>query len=132
MPTPITSTSAPQATGSFSQAILHNAKYTMELSGQIGIDPEIGKLVAGGIAAETEQVLRNIGAVLSQVGWNYGNIVKARIFLTDMANYGVVNEIYGKYFPENPPARVALAVKALPLGALVEIECVAVGDKVNS
>jgi len=102
----------------------------MELSGQIGINPQEGKLVTGGIEAETEQTLKNIGALLSEVGWNFKNIVKVRIFLADMKEYSVVNNIYMKYFTEELPTRIALAVKELPLGALVEIECVAVGDKV--
>jgi len=75
--------------------------------------------------------LKNIGAILAEVGWGYKDIVKSRIFLADMKDYGVVNEIYGKHFPSNSPARVALAVKQLPLGALVEIECVAVGDEIQ-
>ena len=125
----ISSENAPKATGPFSQAILHDSKNTMELSGQIGINPQDGKLVEGGVESETEQTLKNIGAVLAEIGWDYKNIVKVRIFLVDMKDYQIVNEIYGKYFPENPPARVALAVKQLPLGALVEIECVAAGDE---
>ena len=126
----ISSPNAPKATGPFSQAILHDSKYAMELSGQIGIDPKEGKLVGGGIEAETEQILKNIRAVLSEAGWNYTNIVKARIFLADMKDYQIVNAIYARYFPQNPPARVALAVKQLPLGALVEIECTAAGDEI--
>jgi len=126
----ISSKNAPRATGPFSQAILFDEKYTMELSGQIGIDPQTGKLVEGGIEAEAEQIMKNIGAVLAEADWGYENIVKARIYLVDMNDYGLVNEIYGKFFQSNPPARIALAVKQLPLGALVEIECVAVGDKI--
>jgi len=126
----ISSNNAPKATGPFSQAVLFDSKFTLELSGQIGISPTDGKLVSGGLIAETEQALKNISAVLSEVGWDFKNVVKSRIYLADMKDYGQVNEIYGKYFQENPPARIALAVKQLPLGALVEIECVATGDEV--
>ena len=126
----ISSENAPKAKGLLSPAILYSSKYTMELSGQIGINPQEGKLVDGGIEAETEQTLKNIRALLSEVGWNFKNIVKVRIFLADMKDYSVVNNICTKYFTEELPTRIALAVKELPLGALVEIECVAVGDEV--
>lgn len=128
----ISSINAPKATGPFSQAVLYNAEYNLELSGQVGIDPETGKLVEGGIRVETERTLKNIEAVLAEVGWGFENVVKARIYLADMNDYSIVNEIYAKKFQENPPARIALAVKSLPLGALVEIECVATGDKMIS
>ncbi|PIN93749.1 reactive intermediate/imine deaminase [Candidatus Pacearchaeota archaeon CG10_big_fil_rev_8_21_14_0_10_31_24] len=126
----ITSENTPKAQGLLSQAILYDSKYTLELSGQIGINPREGKLVDGGIETETKQTLKNIGALLSEVGWDFKNIVKVRIFLADMKDYSVVNNIYMKYFTEKLPTRIALAVKELPLGALVEIECVAVGDEV--
>ncbi len=128
----IRSDKAPKATGPFSQAVLHDFKYTLELSGQIGINPQIGKLVDGGIVPQTEQTLANIQGVLSNIGWKFENIVKTRIYLSDMADYQTVNEIYSKKFPNDPPARIALAVKQLPLGALVEIECTAAGDTVSS
>jgi len=127
----ISSNNAPKATGPFSQAVLYDSKYKLELSGQIGIDPDAGKLVEGGITAETQQTLDNIEAVLSETGWGFENVVKSRIYLTDMNDYAIVNELYAKKFSENPPARIALAVKELPLGALVEIECVAAGDEVK-
>lgn len=127
----ISSNNAPKATGPFSQAILHDNKYSLELSGQIGIDPKNGKLVDGGITEETKQTLSNIKAVLSEVGWDFENIIKSRIYLADMKDYLVVNELYAEKFSDNPPARIALAVKNLPLGALVEIECSAVGDNIK-
>ncbi|MCK5061500.1 Rid family detoxifying hydrolase [Candidatus Parcubacteria bacterium] len=127
----ISSNNAPKATGPFSQAVLHSSKYNLELSGQIGINPESGSLTEGGITAETEQTLNNIEAVLSEVGWGFENIIKCRIYLAEMKNYAVVNELYAKKFPINPPSRIALAVKDLPLGALVEIECVAAGDEIK-
>ena len=125
----IAAPNAPKATGPFSQAIAHNSKYTIELSGQIGLAE--GKLVQGGVEAEAEQALKNIGAVLAEVGWNHTNIIKGRVYLVDMKDYPAVNSVYSKFFPTNPPARVALAVNQLPLGALVEIECTAAGDEIK-
>ena len=127
----IHSDKAPKATGLLSQAVLHDFKFTLEVSGQIGINPQIGKLVEGGIGPQTEQTLANIQAVLSNIGWGFENIIKARIYLADMADYQTVNEIYVKKFPSDPPARIALAVKQLPLGALIEIECTAAGDNIS-
>ncbi|PIY60047.1 reactive intermediate/imine deaminase [Candidatus Woesearchaeota archaeon CG_4_10_14_0_8_um_filter_47_5] len=127
----ITSSKAPKAVGPYSQAVLHNFPYTLEFSGQLGIDPKTGKLVQGGIAPETEQTLANIQSVLSEVGWGFGHVVKTRIYLKDMAHYQQVNEIYAQRFHQNPPARIALGVRELPLGALVEIECTAAGDSVT-
>ncbi|MBI4440000.1 reactive intermediate/imine deaminase [Candidatus Woesearchaeota archaeon] len=128
----IQSLHAPKATGPFSQAKLYNDSHVMELSGQVGINPESGRLVEGGVGPETEQVLSNIKAILKEVGWDFNNIVKARIYLTDMKDYQVVNEIYGRSFTLEPPARVAIAVKQLPLGALVEIECTATGENIKA
>jgi len=127
----ISSDRAPKATGPFSQAVLDNHKYRLELSGQIGIDPNSGKLAEGGLINETEQTLNNIEAILKEVGWGFKNVIKARIYLADINDYTKVNEIYARRFPTEPPSRIALAVKSLPLGALVEIECTATGDEVN-
>jgi 2-iminobutanoate/2-iminopropanoate deaminase len=127
--TVISSKKAPKAIGPFSQAILHNFEYTMELSGQIGLNPETGKMVDGGIKEQTEQTLNNIKNVLSEAGWDFSNLIKVRIFLASMDDYSTVNEIYAKRFNDKPPARVALAVKGLPLGALIEIDCTASGNK---
>lgn len=124
----IASKNAPATVGPYSQAIAHDARYRLSLSGQIGINPQDGKLVSGGVQAEAEQALRNIGAVLAEAGWDFRNVVKARVYLTDIRDYGAMNEVYARHFPQNPPARVALAVRQLPLGALVEIECDAAGD----
>lgn len=125
----ISSEKAPKATGLLSPAILHDSKYVLELSGQIGIDPKEGKLVSGGVEAETEQILKNISALLSEIGWEFRNIVKVRIFLTDMKDYPKVNNIYMKYFTDDLPTRIVLGVKELPLDALIEIECSAIGDE---
>ena len=93
-------------------------------SGQIGINPETGKLVEG-IEAQTKQCLENLKAVVKAADSSLKKMVKVTIFLTDINDYGKVNEIYGTYFPKNPPARSAFQVSALPAGALIEIEGIA-------
>ena len=113
----------------FSKAIVHDQKYSMEISGQIGLD-SAGKL-AEGIEEQTKQTFQNIKDILEEIGWNLGNLIKVRIFLTDLKYYGAVNEIYSKYFENDFPARVALAVKELPLGALIELDCTAAGDSIK-
>ena len=114
---------APKAIGPYSQAIEVNGM--LFISGQIPIDPKTGTLVEG-IVAQTEQVMQNIGAILKEAGYTFDNVVKSTCLLSDMANFKAMNEIYGKYYAVNPPARAAFAVKDLPLGALVEIETIAV------
>lgn len=93
-------------------------------SGQIGMTPE-GKMVEGGVEAQAKQVLANLKAVLEAAGASVDSVIKTTIFMQDMADYAVVNAVYGEVFGENPPARSAVAVAALPAGALVEIEAVA-------
>ncbi len=95
-------------------------------AGQVGLDPATGKLVEGGVQAETRQALENLKKILDAAGSGMAQVIKTTVFMTDMANYGPINEIYGQYFSEEPPARSAVAVRALPAGALVEIEAVAV------
>jgi 2-iminobutanoate/2-iminopropanoate deaminase len=97
-------------------------------SGQIGLDPSTQKLVEGGVSAQAEQAMRNLGAVLEAAGASFGSLLKITIFLTDIADYAAVNEVYGKFFDDAPPARSAVQVVALPGGALVEIEGVAALD----
>lgn len=126
----IATTNAPAATPLFSQAILESSKYRLEISGQIGLDCN-GKLVDGGIENQTKQALQNVEGIVSELGWTLENLTKARIYLVDMADYAKVNEIYATKFTKNPPARIAIAAKALPLGALIEIECVAAGDEIS-
>jgi 2-iminobutanoate/2-iminopropanoate deaminase len=126
----IATTKAPAATSLFSQAILESSKYCLEISGQIGLDG--GKLVDGGIEAQTRKTFQNIEGILSELDWTLENITKVRIYLADMADYAKVNEVYATKFTKNPPARIAIAVKALPLGALIEIECVAAGDEISN
>jgi 2-iminobutanoate/2-iminopropanoate deaminase len=95
-------------------------------SGQLALDAVSGELVAGGIAAETEQVMKNIGAVLSAAGLDFDAVVKTTIYLVDLQDFGVVNEIYGRYFSaDSAPARATVEVAALPKKALVEIEGIA-------
>ena len=115
---------APKAVGPYSQAVEANG--TLYISGQIPIDPATGKFVEGGIAEQTEQVMKNIGAILKEAGYEFSNVVKSTCLLSDMDNFAAMNVVYGKYYTENSPARAAYAVVKLPLGALVEIETIAV------
>jgi len=115
---------APKAIGPYSQAII--AGNTLYISGQIPINPATGKVEANGIEEQTEQVMKNIGAILSEAGYGFENVVKSTCLLSDMANFAGMNKIYGSYYPQNPPARAAFAVKELPLGVLIEIESIAV------
>ena len=114
---------APKAIGPYSQAIENNGM--LFISGQIPVDPATGKF-AETIEEQTEQVLKNIGAILEEAGYTYANVVKTTCLLSDMANFKPMNEVYAKYFNENPPARAAFAVKALPMGVMVEIESIAI------
>lgn len=119
----IQTSKAPAAIGPYSQAVEVNG--TLYISGQIPLDPETMKVVDGGIQEQTEQALKNIGAILHEAGYEYSDVVKSTCLLSDMANFKAMNEIYGKYYPENSPARAAFAVKDLPLGVLIEIETIA-------
>jgi len=114
---------APAAIGPYSQAI--EVGDTLYVSGQIPLDPQTMKVIEGGIKEQTLQVLNNIGAILKEAGYNYSDVVKSTCYLSDMANFKAMNEVYGLYYSENPPARAAFAVKELPLGVLIEIETVA-------
>jgi len=122
----ISTPNAPQAIGPYSQAVV--AGNLIFISGQVPIDPETGKLIINDITAQTEQVMKNLEAILTEAGCSFKNVVKTTCLLNDISNFKAMNEVYGKYFPENPPARAAFAVKDLPLGALVEIEAVAVKE----
>lgn len=119
----ISTTDAPKAIGPYSQATEVNG--TLFISGQIPIDPATGKFVEGGITEQTEQVMKNIGAILKAAGFEFGDVVKSTCLLDNMDNFVAMNLVYGKYYPENPPARAAYAVVKLPLGAMVEIETIA-------
>lgn len=115
---------APKALGPYSQAVEANG--TLYISGQVPVNAEIGKIVDGGIFEQTEQVMQNISAILEQAGYKFSDVVKSTVLLSDIKNFAAMNEIYGKYYQENPPARAAYEVVNLPLGALVEIETIAV------
>ena len=123
MKTVIYTENAPKAIGPYSQAIEINGM--LFISGQIPIDPATSKIVDGGIREQTEQVMKNIGAILSEAGYSYADVVKSTCLLSDMDNFAAMNEVYGKYYAENSPARAAYAVVNLPLGALIEIETIA-------
>jgi 2-iminobutanoate/2-iminopropanoate deaminase len=119
----ISSKDAPQAVGPYSQAI--KIDDLVFCSGQVGLDPGTGEMVAGGIAEQTGRVLDNLSAVLQAAGLTLGDVVKTTVFLTNIDHFSQMNEVYAGYFGEEPPARSTFAVAALPLGALVEIEAVA-------
>jgi len=119
----VNTSKAPKAIGPYSQAVEMNGM--LFISGQIPINPETGKMAEGGITEQTEQVMKNIGAILTEAGYTFDNVVKSTCLLSDMANFGAMNEVYARYYPNNPPARAAFAVKELPLGVMVEIETIA-------
>lgn len=114
---------APKAIGPYSQAVEVNG--TLYISGQVPVNPETGSMPEG-IKEQTEQVMKNIGAILEKAGYTYKDVVKSTCLLSDMDNFAAMNEVYGSYYTENPPARAAYGVVKLPLGALVEIETIAV------
>lgn len=114
---------APAAVGPYSQAVEANGM--LFISGQIPINPETGKVVEEDITVQTEQVMKNIAALLEEAGYTFADVIKSTCLLNDMANFAAMNAVYGKYYPENPPARAAFAVKELPLSVLVEIETIA-------
>lgn len=122
----ISTQAAPAAIGPYSQAI--RAGKTIFLSGQLGINPATGELVSSDVKEQTAQALANMSEILKKVGASPANVVKTTVFITDMQDFQAVNEIYGKTFKENPPARSCFAVKSLPKGGAVEIEAIAVLD----
>lgn len=122
----ISTSEAPAAIGSYSQAV--RSGNFLFCSGQIPLDPKSGQMISGDIATQTRRVLDNIGAVLKAEGLPFENIVKTTIFLTDLADFQAVNEIYGSYFKNQPPARSTVQVAALPKGAKVEIEVIGVAN----
>jgi len=125
----ISTTGAPKAIGPYSQAVAVPAGRLLFCSGQIPLDPATGEMVGvGDVRAQTERVLENLGAVLTAGGASFGSVVKTTIFLADLADFAAVNEIYGRHFPDHPPARATVQAAGLPRGALVEIEAIAVVD----
>ena len=115
---------APKAIGPYSQAVIANG--FAFLSGQIPLDPATNQLIDGDIAAQTERVLENLKAVLEACGSSFAQVVKTTVFLKDMGEFARMNEVYGRYFPENPPARATVEAARLPRDVRVEIDCVAI------
>lgn len=114
---------APGVIGPYSQAV--KAGGMVFVSGQIPLDPESGELVSGDIQAATRQVLENLQAILQEAGCGLDQVVKVTVFLQDMADFQQVNEVYGEFFQQNPPARACIQVAGLPKGASVEMEAMA-------
>lgn len=119
----ISTEKAPGAVGPYSQAI--KAGDFLFASGQIALDPEKGRIVGDGAAAQAEQCMKNVGALLEAAGVTYDDVIKTTVFIANMECFGAVNEVYGKYFQKTLPARSCVAVAKLPKGALVEVEVVA-------
>ena len=115
---------APKAIGPYSQAVLSNGMAF--LSGQIPLDPQTNQLIEGDIAAQTERVLENLKAVLEASGASLASVVKTTVFLQDMAEFAKMNEVYARYFAENPPARSTVQAARLPRDVKVEIDCIAI------
>ena len=128
MKTPLSTPAAPKAIGPYSQAIGARGARTLYLSGQIPLDPSTGELVQGGIAEQTQRVMENLKAVLAAGGAGFEHVVRTTVFLADLADFAKMNEIYGRCFPSDPPARSTVQVAALPRGARVEIDAIAVVD----
>jgi 2-iminobutanoate/2-iminopropanoate deaminase len=126
----ISTSEAPAAIGPYSQAVRVGS--TIYCAGQIPLDPKSGQIVSGDAAVQTRRVLDNVAAVLNAEGLTFENIVKTTIFLTDLGDFQAVNEVYGSYFKSQPPARSTVQVSALPKGANVEIEVIAVADNGGS
>ena len=121
----ISTTQAPEAIGPYSQAIAVNG--IIYTSGQIALLPD-GTMLSGDVEKETEQVMKNLSAVLEAADANLSSVIKTTVFLADMNDFSKVNEVYAKYFGEHKPARSTVAVKTLPKNALVEVECIALRD----
>lgn len=119
---------APGAVGPYSQACGSKAGKTLYLSGQIPIDPANGEMVQGPASVQAVRCMDNLSEVLHAAGLDFGNVLRCTIFLTDMADFGSVNDIYGRYFEAPYPARACVQVAALPKGALVEVDAIAERD----
>jgi len=121
------SDAAPKAIGPYSQAVQVDPGRTAFLSGQIALDPETNELVQGDVAAQTVRVMENLKAVLGSAGLDFSHVVRCTIYCVDLGDFAKINEAYGRYFPGSPPARATVQVAALPRGARVEIDAIAVG-----
>jgi 2-iminobutanoate/2-iminopropanoate deaminase len=119
----ISAKDAPSAVGPYSQAVA-TAGFVF-ISGQIPLDPATGRMVEGDIAAQTERVMANLGAVLEAAGLSFADVVKTTIYLADIADFAAVNEVYGRHFPQNAPARATVQVAALPKAARIEVDAIA-------
>lgn len=121
----IKSDNAPNPVGPYSQAVMVDK--TLYISGQVAINPENNELIIGSIEAESKQIMKNIKSILNQAGYDFNNVVRSKIYLTDMNNFSKVNNVYGSYFQKNQePARTTIEVSGLPLGVNVEIDMIAV------
>ncbi|XP_048795991.1 2-iminobutanoate/2-iminopropanoate deaminase [Lagopus muta] len=120
----ISTAKAPMPVGAYSQAVIVDR--TMYIAGQIGIEPSSGQLVSGGVREEAKQVFKNLGEILKAAGCDFSNVVKTTVLMADIKDFGDMNDIYGQYFKSNCPARVSFQVAALPKGAQIEIEAIAI------
>ena len=119
----VTTRRAPAAVGPYNQAVVYDQ--LIFCSGQIGLLPDSGDMAGQNINSQLHQTMKNLGEVLKAAGSDWKKVIKCTVYLADMKDFAEVNEIYGTYFPENPPAREAVAVKTLPKNALVEVSCIA-------
>ncbi len=120
----VVTAAAPAAIGPYSQAVIHNG--IAYLSGQIPIDPATGQVVEGDIADQTDRVLQNLGAVLAACGSSLEQVLKTTVYVQDMREFAKMNEVYGRYFAKNPPARATVEVARLPRDVRVEIDAIAI------
>lgn len=121
----IKTSDAPAAVGPYSQAIMAQGRYVF-VSGQVGLNPVTGSMVEGGVTEQAEQALKNIRAVLSASGASLADVVKVTVLLQNVSDFAALNAVYARFFVDEPPARATFGGLELPLGALVEIECIAV------
>ncbi len=119
----VQSANAPKPIGPYSQGVITEGRLLYS-AGQTGVDPSLGKLVEGGIEAQTEQTLKNLRSVVEAAGSSMDKVIKTTVYLQNMSDFAAMNGVYATFFPNNPPARTTIAVAALPGGALVEIEVV--------
>lgn len=122
----VTTDAAPRALGPYSQGVVVGSM--LFVSGQIGLDASTGKLVAGGVVPEAEQVLENLLAVIHAAGFTRADVVKTTIYVTDLGDFQAINEVYGRYFEQPYPARATVQVAALPKGGRIEIDAIAVRE----
>jgi 2-iminobutanoate/2-iminopropanoate deaminase len=120
----INTSKAPKPIGPYNQAVMSGNM--LFVSGQVPVNPANGEIARGDVKEQTRQVMENLGAILTEAGLNYSHIVKCSIFISDMKDFPIINEVYGKYFDDQAPARETVQVAGLPLGVDVEISCVAI------